>query len=181
MILDDEESLLEVTRDYVSHFGSRAQRLVKRFTSLGCYSQAQTMASVGCFVRWALLSESAADYKARVETHIASLGEKSGKLVGRDYQMARSAIGKSIAKMRNEPRYVDACRVVKGQAPAHGFFTREACAHIRACRRCRGCSPWQRMTRHHEQTAGLCPSEVRELEPLLVKDLKHDPMQHLRA
>eukprot|EP00933_Yihiella_yeosuensis_P002029 TRINITY_DN10333_c0_g4_i1.p1 TRINITY_DN10333_c0_g4~~TRINITY_DN10333_c0_g4_i1.p1 ORF type:complete len:410 (+),score=124.87 TRINITY_DN10333_c0_g4_i1:78-1232(+) len=83
------------------------------------------MDSIGKFVRQVLHLESAEDYKRRIDADISKLEEEASEHHGKSDQAVRSATGKYISTLRQEPRYIDACRVVKGLAPAHGFFTGE--------------------------------------------------------
>mmetsp|Transcript_46205 Transcript_46205/g.86213 ORF Transcript_46205/g.86213 Transcript_46205/m.86213 type:complete len:390 (-) Transcript_46205:98-1267(-) len=72
-----------------------------------------------------LKGESAAEFKAKVEAHIAKLESDAVELHGKEHQKERAAIGKEVARLKADARFVDACRVVKGHAPAHGHFADE--------------------------------------------------------
>ncbi|CAE8636875.1 unnamed protein product [Polarella glacialis] len=70
--------------------------------------------------------ESAAEYKAFVDAWVVNLKQMQEVLIGRDHQKERSEKGKEIADLHAEPRYIDACRVAKGQPPVQGYFASEA-------------------------------------------------------
>lgn len=70
--------------------------------------------------------ESAAECKEHAEKQIASLQAEADALSGKDHQKARGEKGKKISALRSGGRYIDACRVTKGLAPAHGHFEAES-------------------------------------------------------
>lgn len=70
--------------------------------------------------------ESAEEYKDRIDADIALLEAEAAEHHGKQDQRVRSATGKYISRLRLNPRYVDACRVSRGLAPAHGYFEKEA-------------------------------------------------------
>ncbi|CAE8614451.1 unnamed protein product [Polarella glacialis] len=70
--------------------------------------------------------ESAAEYKAFVDAWVENLKQMQEQLIGKDHQKERFEKGKEIADLHAEPRYIDACRVAKGQPPVHGHFASEA-------------------------------------------------------
>ena len=39
---------------------------------------------------------------------------------------ARSELGKKVMNMKNDPKYVDACKAAKGSPPIHGHFLAQA-------------------------------------------------------
>merc|ERR1719222_125531 len=61
-------------------------------------------------------------FKAEVDEQIAALEAEAEKLTGKDNMKARSAKGKEAMDMKHKPQYIDACKVVKGLQPVHGFF-----------------------------------------------------------
>ena len=62
-------------------------------------------------------SAAAEAYQKEVETRIAKLETESNQLTGKDNKKERSAKGKEIAELKNEHKYVDACKIVKGLEP----------------------------------------------------------------
>lgn len=70
--------------------------------------------------------ETATQHKESTEGLIAALRAEADQLVGREHHAERAAKGKSIARLRSQERYIDACRVAKGLAPMHGHFATEA-------------------------------------------------------
>mmetsp|Transcript_31487 Transcript_31487/g.86645 ORF Transcript_31487/g.86645 Transcript_31487/m.86645 type:complete len:380 (+) Transcript_31487:53-1192(+) len=66
------------------------------------------------------------EYKGHVEEAITGLKAEAAALSGREHHKERSTKGKIIAELCACHRYIDACRVSKGLAPAHGFFASEA-------------------------------------------------------
>lgn len=66
-------------------------------------------------------------YRIDVEVQIAKLEMEATQLTGKDNKKERSAKGKEVADLKNEHKYVDACKIVKGLEPKFGFFiTKEA-------------------------------------------------------
>mmetsp|Transcript_106266 Transcript_106266/g.297481 ORF Transcript_106266/g.297481 Transcript_106266/m.297481 type:complete len:290 (+) Transcript_106266:104-973(+) len=84
------------------------------------------MDSTLSMVRRMLGRDSAAECKAHTEKLIASLQAEVDSLSGKAHHKARAAKAKHIAELRDQERYLDACRVVKGMAPLHGHFAAEA-------------------------------------------------------
>merc|ERR1719317_494400 len=60
--------------------------------------------------------------KAEVDAQIAELEASLATLTGKDNKKQRSAKGKQIFDLKLTPQYIDACKVVKGLEPKHGFF-----------------------------------------------------------
>eukprot|EP00444_Apocalathium_aciculiferum_P056061 CAMPEP_0183607648 /NCGR_PEP_ID=MMETSP0371-20130417/183562_1 /TAXON_ID=268820 /ORGANISM="Peridinium aciculiferum, Strain PAER-2" /LENGTH=436 /DNA_ID=CAMNT_0025819771 /DNA_START=74 /DNA_END=1386 /DNA_ORIENTATION=- len=67
-----------------------------------------------------------AECKEHTEGLIGALQKDIDALVGKEHYKERAANGKAITELRAKERYIDACRVSRGLAPAHGFFTSEA-------------------------------------------------------
>ena len=66
-------------------------------------------------------------YRKAVDAQIAKLEMEATQLTGKDNKKERSAKGKEVADLKNEHKYVDACKIVKGLDPKFGFFiTKEA-------------------------------------------------------
>eukprot|EP00933_Yihiella_yeosuensis_P056761 TRINITY_DN56196_c0_g1_i1.p1 TRINITY_DN56196_c0_g1~~TRINITY_DN56196_c0_g1_i1.p1 ORF type:complete len:400 (+),score=123.06 TRINITY_DN56196_c0_g1_i1:114-1313(+) len=75
-----------------------------------------------------LFSETAEQYKSRIDGEISRLESEMELLSGKDNQKDRSSTGKAIAALRDDLRYIDASRVCKGLSPVHGFFGKAATA-----------------------------------------------------
>jgi len=67
--------------------------------------------------------DTAAECKEHTEELIGALQKEIDALFGQEHHKERAANGKAIAELRAKERYIDACRVSRGLAPAHGFFT----------------------------------------------------------
>lgn len=80
------------------------------------------MSIIGKHLRQLFNLESPLDYKHRIDVQIASLEAQSEDLTGKEHHKERTEKGKQISSLHNDQRYVDACRVLKGLAPTHGFF-----------------------------------------------------------
>ena len=61
-------------------------------------------------------------FKSATDGKIAAMEEQSKALAGKDNKKLRTELGKEISALRNCPKYVDACKVVKGGKPTHGNF-----------------------------------------------------------
>lgn len=87
----------------------------------------QITSAVGNIVKkvTSLKGESAQDFKSKMEAQIEKLESDAVELHGKDHQKERAAIGKEVARLKSDPRYVDACRVSKGLLPSHGHFASE--------------------------------------------------------
>eukprot|EP00439_Symbiodinium_sp_Y106_P059750 s2850_g8.t1 len=95
-------------------------------------------------------SAAAEAYQKEVETRIAKLETESNQLTGKDNKKERSAKGKEIAELKNEHKYVDACKIVKGLEPKFGHFD-------------------NKKEKKEKESAGLSPDELKELDDLKQK------------
>jgi len=66
--------------------------------------------------------QGATKYKEEFDAKINALEDKAKTLTGKDNKTERSQIGKDVAAMKIEKKYIDACKVVKGLEPKNGFF-----------------------------------------------------------
>lgn len=66
--------------------------------------------------------EAALLLKRLTENRIEELRSEAAALTGKEHRKDRARIGRDIAALRSEPRYVDTCRVLQGHAPVHGFY-----------------------------------------------------------
>jgi len=119
-----------------------------------------------------------------VDERLVGLEAEAAKLTGKDNKNARAAKGKEIAEIKADPQYVDACKVVKGLDPKHGFFVKrplvekivpdakaepkppvkEEAAAEPARKEAKEAKDPKKGKK--EESAGLSPAETRELEKL---------------
>lgn len=64
----------------------------------------------------------AAAFKAEQEKAIEEKTELEKTLTGKDNKKQRTAIAKEIKDMKNDPKYIDACKIAKGMDPPKGNF-----------------------------------------------------------
>lgn len=117
-------------------------------------------------------SSAAAEYRREVDDRVAALEAEAEKLHGKDNKKERSAKGKQIAELKNEQRYVDACKIVKGLEPKFGnFVTKEAYVPEAASEEAKqevvdGGKVKAKKEAKKQESAGLSPAETKELENL---------------
>merc|ERR1712139_387459 len=71
--------------------------------------------------------DGATAFKAEHEAKIKAVEDEAEALTGKDNKKARTEKSKEAAAMKNEPKYVDACKVLKGlDAPNGNFMTKVA-------------------------------------------------------
>merc|ERR1711934_433334 len=61
-------------------------------------------------------------YKTWVDKKIAALEAEAAALTGKDNKKARTEKSKEASNLKTEPKYIDACKVVKGLEPKNGHF-----------------------------------------------------------
>ena len=111
-------------------------------------------------------------YRKEVEAKVAKLEMEATQLTGKDNKKERSAKGKEVADLKNEHKYVDACKVVKGLEPKFGhFITKEAeLPKIDLPETVQEAAPEKAKKEHKKkekaESAGLSPDELKELENL---------------
>jgi len=121
-------------------------------------------------------SAAAEAYQKEVETRIAKLETESNQLTGKDNKKERSAKGKEIAELKNEHKYVDACKIVKGLEPKFGHFVTKAAVlpQIEKPETVQE-APEQKTRKDNKkekkekESAGLSPDELKELDDLKQK------------
>jgi len=121
-------------------------------------------------------STAAEAYQKEVETRIAKLETESNQLTGKDNKKERSAKGKEIAELKNEHKYVDACKIVKGLEPKFGHFVTKAAVipQIEKPETVQE-APEQKTRKDNKkekkekESAGLSPDELKELDDLKQK------------
>ena len=70
-------------------------------------------------------TDGATAYKAEHEAAIKAKEAEAEALTGKDNKKARTEKSKEAAAMKNDPKYVDACKVLKGlEAPNGSFMTK---------------------------------------------------------
>ena len=115
-------------------------------------------------------SAGAEAYRHEVETRIAKLEMEASQLTGKDNKKERSAKGKQIADLKNENKYVDACKIVKGLDPKFGHFVTKAAVlpQMEKTEAVQEVAPEPKARKEHKkekkETAGLSPEELKELE-----------------
>merc|ERR1712066_161297 len=57
-----------------------------------------------------------------VDEQIAALEAEAAALTGKDNKKARTEKSKEASNLKLEPKYIDACKVVKGLEPKNGNF-----------------------------------------------------------
>jgi len=61
-------------------------------------------------------------FKTTYEEMLAGLAAEEKALTGKDNKKARTEKSKEISAKKNDPQYIDACKVCKGLEPKNGFF-----------------------------------------------------------
>merc|ERR1719222_974167 len=117
-------------------------------------------------------------FKAEVDEQIAALEAEAEKLTGKDNMKARSAKGKEAMDMKHKPQYIDACKVVKGLQPVHGFFVigsnqpteapkaKEEAKVEQPEAKADPKTPEKKEAKKKVESAGISPAERDELEKL---------------
>lgn len=67
-------------------------------------------------------TSAAAAFKAEQEKAIEEKTELEKTLTGKDNKKQRTAVAKEIKDMKNDPKYIDACKIAKGMDPPKGNF-----------------------------------------------------------
>jgi len=67
-------------------------------------------------------TDAAAAFKASQEAAIKEKEDHAATLTGKANKNERAAIGKEVAAMKADPKYVDACKIAKGVEPPNGNF-----------------------------------------------------------
>merc|ERR1712045_391106 len=70
--------------------------------------------------------EAATAFKAEMDAKMAALEEESKALTGKENKKLRTEKDKEKAAIKNQKDYIDACKIVKGLPPVHGFFVKGA-------------------------------------------------------
>merc|ERR1719159_1745191 len=64
----------------------------------------------------------AAAFKTEHERAIEEKSELEKSLTGKDNKKQRTAVAKEIKDLKNDPKYIDACKIAKGMDPPKGNF-----------------------------------------------------------
>merc|ERR1711972_434292 len=124
-------------------------------------------------------------YKKTIDEQIAALEAEAAALTGKDNKKARTEKSKEASNLKLEPKYIDACKVVKGLEPKNGNFatkpqtaaaedapadSKEALAEPAEApaesKKKDGISPDAKSKPKKKQDAGISPDERKELEQL---------------
>merc|ERR1712004_99501 len=65
-------------------------------------------------------------FKEDLEAKMAAIDAEVAALPGKENKKARTEKEKSKSAMKNQHDYIDACKIVKGLAPVHGHFLKNA-------------------------------------------------------
>jgi len=66
----------------------------------------------------------ATTFKEQMDAQIAKLEAEAAALTGKENKKARVEKDKEKAGIKNQKDYIDACKIVKGLPPVHGFFAK---------------------------------------------------------
>lgn len=122
--------------------------------------------------------QAAEAHKAKVDADIAALEAEVEKLTGKDNKKERTAKSKQISEMKNQPQYIDACKVAKGLEPKNGFFVVKsesapapaaeaaALAAEAAPEAKKEAKKDDKKSAKKHESAGISPAERQELEKL---------------
>jgi len=119
-------------------------------------------------------------YKKEIDGKIAALEAEAAALTGKDNKKARAEKSKEASNLKTEPKYIDACKVVKGLEPKNGHFATksqvvepepivEAPAEEAAAvpaEETKEAKKKDDKPKKKQESAGLSPDERKELEQL---------------
>jgi len=71
-------------------------------------------------------------YKTEMDAKFAALEAEAAALTGKDNKKARTEKSKEAAAVKNDPKYIDAQKVIKGQPPKNGNFATVKAAAVAA-------------------------------------------------
>jgi len=66
----------------------------------------------------------ATEHKDKIEAQIKKMEEEIATLIGKENKKLRTELSKEVSNIKNQPQYIDACKVVKGLDPKNGFFAK---------------------------------------------------------
>eukprot|EP00448_Togula_jolla_P007037 CAMPEP_0170614510 /NCGR_PEP_ID=MMETSP0224-20130122/24846_1 /TAXON_ID=285029 /ORGANISM="Togula jolla, Strain CCCM 725" /LENGTH=114 /DNA_ID=CAMNT_0010940187 /DNA_START=107 /DNA_END=447 /DNA_ORIENTATION=+ len=72
--------------------------------------------------------DAASKFKEEMDAKIAGLEAEAAALTGKDNKKLRQEKDKDKTNLKKDKQYIDACKVVKGLQPAHGFFVKTPAA-----------------------------------------------------
>merc|ERR1712014_512820 len=112
-------------------------------------------------------------FKDSHETAIKAKEAEAEALTGKDNKKARTEKSKEASAMKNDPKYIDACKVVKGlPAPNGNFMTKEETAKPAAAEAKEEVKEEKKAEKKDDkpkkkmESAGLSPDEKKELDKL---------------
>jgi len=114
-------------------------------------------------------------YKTEVDAKIAAMEAEIAGLTGKDNKKARTEKSKELKSVKDEPKYIDACKVVKGLEPKNGNFLSKPAAAAPAAKEAKPAeAPKEEAAEKKKddkkpkktESAGLSPDEKKELENL---------------
>merc|ERR1712066_736815 len=112
-----------------------------------------------------------------VDEQIAALEAEAAALTGKDNKKARTEKSKEASALKTEPKYIDACKVVKGLEPKNGnFATKAKCAEPKTAATpavaevpqgdSKDAKKKEDKPKKKTENAGLGPDEKKELDTL---------------
>jgi len=120
-------------------------------------------------------------FKEETDAKIAELEKEAAALTGKDNKKARQEKDKEKTALKNDKKYIDACKVVKGNPPTNGFFVKSggaakekkveaaAAAPAAAAAEEKKKDEKKDTKKKKEETAGISRDERAELEGLKTK------------
>merc|ERR1711862_760006 len=70
-------------------------------------------------------TEGATAYKKEIDDQMAALQAEAAALTGKDNKKARTEKEKAASALKNDKKYIDACKVLKGLDPPNGNFAQK--------------------------------------------------------
>jgi hypothetical protein len=127
--------------------------------------------------------EAATAFKAELEAKMSELEKEAAALTGKENKKVRSEKEKERSAMKNQKDYIDACKVVKGLPPVHGFFVKKGGAAAAAAPAAAAAAPAptdeadkkddkkkeKEKPKKAQESAGISRAEKDELESLKTK------------
>jgi len=120
----------------------------------------------------------ATKFKQELEAKMAAIDTEVAALPGKENKNARTVKEKAKSAMKNQDDYIDACKVVKGLAPVHGHFLKNADSIKKASTKPEAAEGPVAATKSDkdkgkakkkEESAGISRAEKDELEGLKTK------------
>jgi len=106
---EDEEAKFKMFTLCLKEAEARAEQGMKLFTADDAVEGDQPAATA---------------FKEETDAKIAELDKEVAALTGKDNKKIRQEKDKEKTALKNDKKYIDACKVVKGNPPANGFFVK---------------------------------------------------------